>query len=83
MKSEVHVLRSGEEPKGNKHGMREPPMFSIDVRDFAIVTYTVPVERVEPHLPTPYELNTYDGASVLVHSSRRQAFVTRISVWPV
>ncbi|MFN2525820.1 MAG: DUF2071 domain-containing protein [Actinomycetota bacterium] len=41
--------------------MKGPRVFSIEVTDFAIVTYAVPAERVWAHLPKPYELDTFEG----------------------
>ena len=41
--------------------MRGPPMFSIDVTNFALITHAVPAERVRAHLPSGYELETFGG----------------------
>ena len=38
-----------------------PPVFSIEIRNFAIVTYAVAAERVQRHLPGAYELDTVHG----------------------
>ncbi len=40
-------------PFGNLAGIR------VDVRNFALVTHAVPAERVRPHLPERYELQTF------------------------
>ncbi|HWC14443.1 MAG TPA: DUF2071 domain-containing protein [Actinomycetota bacterium] len=37
------------------------PAFSVDVENFALVNYLVPAERVLEHLPTNYDLQTFDG----------------------
>ena len=47
-----------------------PPVFAIEVENFALVTYDVPAERVEAHLPAPYELDAFAGPG------GRRAFVT-------
>jgi uncharacterized protein YqjF (DUF2071 family) len=51
--------------------IKGPPVFSIEVRDFAIVTYSVPAERIETRLPEPYELDVYRDAG-----GERRAFVS-------
>jgi uncharacterized protein YqjF (DUF2071 family) len=38
-----------------------PPVFSVDVTNFALVNYMVPAERVRRHLPDTYELETFRG----------------------
>jgi uncharacterized protein YqjF (DUF2071 family) len=42
--------------------MRGPPIFSVQVRNFALVTHAVPPERVLRHLPSAYELELCEGA---------------------
>jgi uncharacterized protein YqjF (DUF2071 family) len=37
-----------------------PPVFSIEVQNFVLVTYKVPAERVRTHLPSPYDLETFE-----------------------
>lgn len=41
--------------------MKGPPIFDLEVRNFALVTYDVPAERVARHLPDAYELETFGG----------------------
>ncbi len=41
--------------------MNGPPIFAIEVLNFAIITYDVPAERVLRHLPDAYELDTFRG----------------------
>jgi uncharacterized protein YqjF (DUF2071 family) len=41
--------------------VKGPPVFAVDVLNFAIVTYAVPAERVLRHLPKVYELDTFEG----------------------
>jgi uncharacterized protein YqjF (DUF2071 family) len=38
-----------------------PPVFSVTVKNFALITYSVPAERIRMHLPTDYELETFQG----------------------
>lgn len=39
-----------------------PPVLSVNVRDFALITYAVAAERVKTHLPSAYQLDTFEGA---------------------
>ena len=43
----------------------------IDVQNFALVTHTVPAERVRPHVPEKFELDTYRD-----ESGREMTFVS-------
>lgn len=41
--------------------MNGPPVFALQVQNFALITYAVPAGRVRRHLPQPYELDTFDA----------------------
>jgi hypothetical protein len=62
------------EPGSDSASIRDDPQLlrgEVEVRDFALVTYLVPPERLQPHLPDAVELQTFrDGAG------RRRAFLS-------
>ncbi|HEX2240921.1 MAG TPA: DUF2071 domain-containing protein [Actinomycetota bacterium] len=38
-----------------------PPIFAINVTNFALITYAVPAARIEAHLPRSYDLDVFEG----------------------